>query len=228
MSIPEPNERSAAETRRLLRGLEEGDREAEERLLARLFQELRGIAAGYLADERVGHTLQPTALVHEAWLRLGEAGRSAESSWQDRRHFLRTAARAMRRVLVDHARARGAAKRGVRTELPPEALDAMVAGFAEQSIDVLALHDALERLAVFDEPLAQLVELRFFAGLSVPETARALERSVSTVERQWRLARAWLRRELGGIPEPEGSGGPVGPVSPSGSGGPGRSSDAAS
>ena len=182
-------------TRDLLQRVESGDKEAEGELLQRLFDELRRVAAGYLAGERTGHTLQPTALVHEAWMRLD--GRSARDavSWADRQHFVRTAAQAMRRILVDHARARNAQKRGQRADLPQEALVELVGTFESQA-DVLELHEALERLGAFDEPLARLVELRFFAGLSVPEAAQAIGRSVSHVERQWRLARAWLRREL--------------------------------
>lgn len=188
--------RESQSTSRLLERVESGDKEAEGALLELLFDELRGVAAGYLAGERAGHTLQPTALVSEAWMRLGGGRRSeGAEAWADRQHFVRTAARAMRRILVDHARARNAEKRGQRTEVADECLVELAAGFESQA-DVLALHESLERLAAFDEPLARLVELRFFAGLSVPEAARAVGRSVSHVERQWRLARAWLRRDL--------------------------------
>jgi RNA polymerase sigma factor (TIGR02999 family) len=116
-------------------------------------------------------------------------------------HFLRVAARAMRNVLIDHARARAAQKRGKRAQVEPEVFDLLVEEFAMQQLDVLALHEALERLAAFDEPLARMVELRYFAGLSVPEVAKAEGVSVSTVERSWRVARAWLRKE---IPRPDG------------------------
>ena len=183
---------------RLLGRLSEGDRTAAEELLPLLYGELKGLAVRSMRGERADHTLQPTALVHEAYLRLigSEAPR-----FEDRTHFVRLAARAMRNGLVDHARAKKAQKRGSGVE--PASLDAVLAVFEEQQLDVLALHEALERLAAMDEPLARLVELRFFAGLTIEETANALGVSTPTVERHWRVARMWLRRELPAEDDPE-------------------------
>jgi len=172
-----------------------GDAAAADELLPLVYRELHKIAEHLMLRERIGHTLQPTALVHEAWMRLaagegpGTAGCRAE--------FLRVAARAMRNVLIDHARARGAQKRGKRTAVAPHLLDQIVGAFEERSIDVLALHESLERLAEVDEPLARLVELRFFAGLTVAEIAQIEGTSVSKLNASWRAARAWLRREVG-------------------------------
>lgn len=151
-----------------------------------------------MGSERTGHTLQPTALVHEAWLKLmgGEAAEAAD----ERRHFMRLAAQAMRHTLVDHARRRGREKRG--GDRQGESLDELlqlVAGPDE--IDVVELSDALEELARFDEGGARIVELRFFAGLSIAETADVLGLSTATVERGWRVARLWLSRELRGDKE---------------------------
>jgi len=185
---------------RLLRRIESGDAEAAEELFSVLYAELRDVADRLMKDERTGHTLQPTALVHEAWLKL--MGRKTKSEWKDSVHLMRLAARAMRNVLVDHARARQAAKRGKRAKVDEGVLDQFIGAFEAQSLDVLALNEALEKLNGVDEPMARVVELRFFAGLTVPETARVLDVSVTTVERLWRLARAWLRTE---VPPPEGS-----------------------
>jgi len=144
-----------------------------------------------MVRERAGHTLQPTALVHEAYLRLA---RETGTEWEDRAHFLAIAATAMRRVLVDHARARGAAKRGGgRTWVT---LHEELAAQAEQSVDVLALDQALTRLSSIDERQGKVVELRFFGGLEIRETALLLKVSEGTVKRDWRHAKAWLRREL--------------------------------
>jgi RNA polymerase sigma factor (TIGR02999 family) len=174
----------------LLRRAQQGDREAPGQLYERVQRELHGQAHLLLrGDPRV--TLQTTALVNEAWLRL--AG-GANSTWNDRAHFLRVAARAMRSVVVDHARARRAVKRGGGGER--SGLDGVVAAHEERALDLVALDDALAPLARFDAQLAQLVELRFFAGLSLEETARVLEVSPSTVERGWRTARTWLRGEI--------------------------------
>ena len=177
---------------RILKAVEAGQTEAADELLPLAYKELKRIAANKMALEREGHTLQPTALLHEAWAKL--AGSEPERRVNDDAHLLRLAARAMRQVLVDHARARSAAKRGRRVQV--ELLDEWLVGLDRRSIDVLALHEAIERLAAMDEDLARVVELRFFGGLSIAETARALEVSDSTVERSWRTARAWLQREL--------------------------------
>jgi RNA polymerase sigma-70 factor, ECF subfamily len=181
---------SAREVTTLLERARGGDLAAYDRLLPLLYAELRDVAARYMRRERADHTLQPTALVHEAFLRL--VG-SSPTAFEDRAHFLRVAAQAMRRVLVDHARARNAAKRGgglcVTFEENAVAAD-------EQGVDVLVLDDALNRLAAAEPRWARVVELRFFAGLEVPEVAKVLGTSTATVKRDWRFARAWLAREL--------------------------------
>jgi len=166
-----------------------GDRDAFDRLLPVVYDELASLARRALSGERPDHTLQTHALVHEAYLRLIDA----EVAWQDRAHFMAVAARTMRRVLVDHARARRRHKRdgGVRVEL-----HSGIAG-GEPPLDVLALHEALERLMAFDERKSQIVELHYFGGLSYEETAEAVGISAATVDRELRLARAWLQHDLG-------------------------------
>jgi RNA polymerase sigma-70 factor, ECF subfamily len=161
-------------------------------LLPLVYQELRRLAAGYLRRERAGQTLQPTALVHEAYLRLLK---DRPDRWQNRAHFCAIAAHSMRQILIERARARGAAKRGgprARVTLD----EGLIAG-EDRSIDLLALDEALERLAAMDPEQARLVELRFFGGLTVEETAEAMDISPATVKRHWTVARAWLTRELG-------------------------------
>ena len=182
-----------SKTTLLLRRIESGDREAGAELLELVYGELRDLAAGYMAGERAAHTLQPTALVHEAWVRL----MGAEGAWKDRAHFVGFAALAMRRVLVDHARRRRAEKRGGGRREP---LDTVVAVFEERGADLVALGEALERLEALDPELARIVERRFFAGATNAEVAADLGVSERTVERGWSTARAWLRAELG----PEG------------------------
>ncbi len=184
----------------LLRAWSQGEQGALDELLPLVYGELRRLAARYLRTQRPGHTLQTTALVHEAYLRLvGPVGAGAD--WQGRAHFFGVAARAMRSILVDHARARQAAKRGggVRalTLGAADAAGARADRAAESEVDVVALDDALARLADMDARQARVVELRYFAGLSIEETALALGISHATVEREWRTARLWLRRELG-------------------------------
>lgn len=187
------------ETARLLERVETGDPEANAELMEALYGELRELAGSILQGERAGHTLQPTALVHEAWVRLtGYSDGDGPRSWNDRRHFVHAAARAMRHVLVDHARKRNAVKRGRRVEIDPGIVEDLLGAYEERSADVVEMHEALERLCTFDEELAELVELRFFAGLNLPETAQALDCSISHVQRRWRLARAWLLRDLAG------------------------------
>lgn len=183
-----------AEATRLLHALGAGDGSAAEPLLALVHAELRGIAGGLMRDERADHTLQATALVNEAWIRLVRGGGSAA---EDRKHFLRLAARAMRQVLIDHARARGRDKRGGGKTLLgiDQAADAWDA-WQDDRVDVLALGEALERLETEDAELARVVELRFFAGLTLAETADALDTTLEGVRWAWKLARAWLRREL--------------------------------
>jgi RNA polymerase sigma factor (TIGR02999 family) len=167
---------------------------AHEQLASALYEELRSVARRDLAAERPEHTLQPTALVNEAWLRLF-SGETA--TFENRAHFFGAAATAIRRVLTDHARRRQAEKRGgARLRVP---LDEIDVGGPVRSDDILALDDALERMSAFAPLQARIVEMKFFGGLSTSELARALSLSESTIQRNWRLARAWLRSELDGI-----------------------------
>jgi RNA polymerase sigma-70 factor (ECF subfamily) len=177
----------------LLQAWNAGDESALEQLIPIVDAELRRLARGYMARERRGHTLQVTALVNEAFLRLTDA---RQVQWQDRAHFLGISARLMRRVLVDHARFRSYKKRG--GGLQPVALDSALLVTAGPTLDVIALDRALTALAALDPRRCQVVELRFFAGLSVEETAEALRVSPDTVKRDWRLAKLWLLRELEG------------------------------
>jgi RNA polymerase sigma factor (TIGR02999 family) len=173
-----------------------GRPDAQDRLVRAIYGELRRTAGALMRRERPDHTLQPSALVHEALLRLLTGEALAEAP--DRRYLFGAAARAMRQVLVDHARRRRAAKRpGHGARVP---LDEALAAFDERGLDVVALHESLERLARSHPRPAQVVELRFFGGLSVPEVAEALGVSQGTVEGDWRFARAWLRGQLGGTP----------------------------
>jgi RNA polymerase sigma factor (TIGR02999 family) len=160
------------------------------RLIEGVYGELRRLAHGYMRRERADHSLPPTALVHEAYLRLIDQSRVR---WQNRAHFFAVAAHVMRRILVDHARTRGAAKRGGGLMVALENIDGSVNPF---SIDVLALDAALEELTRIDPRQGRLVELRFFGGLNVTETAAALDVSPVTVKRDWALAKAWLYRAL--------------------------------
>jgi RNA polymerase sigma factor (TIGR02999 family) len=177
----------------LLIAWERGDDEALRCVAPIVYEELRTIAAAQLRGERQEHTLQPTALVHEAYLRLSEQRRR---QWKERRQFFAVASRLMRQVLVDHARARAAAKRGGEaTRIEVTMLGEIAA--ASQVFDVLPLDEALTRLATLQPRLAKVVELRFFGGLEVEETAALLDCSPRTVKRDWALARAWLIRELG-------------------------------
>ena len=174
----------------------QGDPNALNALLPLVYEEMRRLAGSYLRSESAGHTLQPTALAHEAYLRLLD---QRQVSWQNRAHFMGLAAQAMRRILVDHARRRGAQKRGgdaIHVALE----DADVAAEMPEAlgVPVEALNDALDRLAALDERQARVVELRFFTGLSIEETAEVLAISPATIKRDWTLARAWLHRELKG------------------------------
>lgn len=164
---------------------------ATEDPLTLAYRELHRLARAYMGRQAERHTLQTTALVHEAWLRLGARD---EGPFRDRAHFFRTAAMAMRQVLVDHARRRTTRKRDADRAARP--LDEIVACHEENAADLLALDEALERLAADDEELGRLVELRFFAGLSIPETARVLGCSMQRVQRRWRVARLRLHDEL--------------------------------
>jgi RNA polymerase sigma-70 factor, ECF subfamily len=175
----------------LLRAWRDGDDAALDRLIPIVEADLRRLARGYMRRERADHTLQVTALINEAFLKLTDA---RQLQWQDRAHFLGITARLMRRVLVDHARARGYEKRGGRQKKVP--LDEGVAVSPELALNVLALDRALEKLATVDPRRARVIELRFFGGLSVDEAAEVLHVSADTVKRDWRLARVWLSREL--------------------------------
>ena len=183
--------REPSEITDLLHHLGEGDQSAVNRLFAAVYQELRSMAGRFFRKEAKGITLQPTALVHEAYLKLVD---QSAVDWQGRTHFFAVAAQAMRRVLVDHARRRGAAKRGgQQNRLPLE--EDLVPGHVADS-HLLAVDEALSKLAQLDPRQAQLVELRFFGGLSVAEAAEVLGISKRTAEREWTMVRAWLRREL--------------------------------
>lgn len=162
-----------------------------DKLLAAVYDGLRGLAADQLRSERPGHTLQPTALVHEAWIRLVDQTRV---EWQGRTHFHAVAAQAMRRILIDHARAKKREKRGGGWRRVT--LDDAYALTRDRNIDVIALHDALEKMHGIAERAATIVELRIFGGLSNEDVARMLDVSERTVERDWKWAQAWLRREL--------------------------------
>lgn len=177
---------------RLLQRAHAGDAAASESFWQLVHADLRELARGELGHERRNHTLAPTALVHEAFLRLQGTERLP---WQSRAHFFGAAARAMRRVLVDHARARRRLKRAGALAAVP-LVDDTPAATAPPAIDLLALDEALERLSRLDPRMVQVVELRFFAGLSVAEIARLLEVSTGTVGGDWKIARMWLHREL--------------------------------
>jgi RNA polymerase sigma factor (TIGR02999 family) len=180
---------------RLLARASDGDRDAVSRLIPILYDELHRMAHGRMRGERAGHTLGTTALVHEAYLELAGLDRM---TWRDRTHFLAVAARAMRRVLIDHAVARGAQKReGARVAVPLDDVANLLLMSGQGPDDLLALDDALVRLAAVSERQCRVVECRFFAGMSIEETAEALRTSPATVKREWTVARAWLHRELG-------------------------------
>jgi RNA polymerase sigma-70 factor, ECF subfamily len=176
---------------RLLREAEGGDQEKVDLLVQALYGELRRLAASYLRRERTGHTLQPTALVNEVYLRLVEQD---GTEWKNRGHFFAIAAQAMRRVLVDHARRNQAAKRG--GPLPRLSLEQAIVYSREQAGGLVALDELMQRLARIDPQQAQIVELRVFGGLTVEEAAEALGISPATVKRDWAMAKAWLAREM--------------------------------
>jgi len=185
-----------SEVTRVLSAIERGDLQAASQLLPLVYDELRQLAAQKLGHETPGQTLQPTALVHEAYLRL--VGGPQEQHWDSRGHFFAAAAEAMRRILVDNARCKLATKHGGgRSRVPLAEFHRIT----ESPQDVLDLDDALTRLAAREPAQAQLVQLRFFAGLSTPEAAAALGVSVATAERWWAFARAWLFSELQGRDE---------------------------
>ena len=188
---PRP-EASPSDVTQLLLAWGAGDQTAADRLLPAVYAELRRQAGRAMRRESPENTLQATALVNEAYLRLIDQRRVL---WRNRAHFFGVAAHLMRRILVDHARERHAAKRG--GGLRPLTLSGVAApSAADEGVDVLALHEALERLAALDPGQARLVELRYYGGLTIEETAEALGVSPATVKREWAIARAWLRREL--------------------------------
>lgn len=189
--IRKPPAETAGDVTRLLAAWSQGDAKALEELIPLVYEELHRLAERHLARERAGHTLQPTAVVHEAYLKLVDQKRV---TWKNRGHFFAVAAQAMRRLLVDHARRHDAAKRGGSVTLVP--LEAADPSVASKEADVLALDRALEKLAALDATQAKIVELRYFGGLTLDETADVLGSSASTVSRAFRLAKAWLYREL--------------------------------
>jgi RNA polymerase sigma factor (TIGR02999 family) len=176
----------------LVNGARQGDQRALAALMPLVYDELRKLAAAYLRRERPGQTLQATALVHDVYLRLLH---DSDLSWQNRAHFFGIAARSMRQVLIERARARRAAKRG--GDRMRVTFDEGLNVAAEQTVDIEALDAALTRLGALDPDLVRVVEMRFFGGLSIEEAAEALGVSPATVKRRWTVARAWLARELG-------------------------------
>ena len=184
-------ERESSEITQILQDWNGGDHEAKERLLPFVYDELKRQARFFMARERSNHTLQPTALVHEAFLRLSE---QSGVDWQNRSHFYGIASRLMRQILVDHARAHAAEKRGSSTI--HFSIDDVQIPVEERAGSILALDEVLERLAAFDERQAKIIEMRFFGGMSNQEIAEALDISERTVGREWQSARLWLYREL--------------------------------
>lgn len=182
---------AAESVTQLLMKWSEGDQSALEELMPLVYNELRRLASNYLRRERQNHTLQPTALVNEAYLKLVDQ----KARWQNRAHFYGVAAQLMRRILVDHARQHQAAKRG-GTNQQRLSITSGRAIVAAPEVDVLAVHEALEELKQFDPQQERIVELRFFGGLSIEETAEVLGIGHATVERDWKMARAWLRQKL--------------------------------
>jgi RNA polymerase sigma factor (TIGR02999 family) len=175
---------------RVLNAAQAGDQSAGKSAFATIYQELRRLASSRMAQEAPGHTLQPTALVHEAWLRLV----NPDVAWKNRAHFFGAASEAMRRILVDYARRRKSQKRGGGVE--PEELDEYTFVLVAPPDELLAVNDALDKLAVEDSTAAELVKLRYFVGMPMQEAAAALDLSVRTAERIWTYARVWLKREI--------------------------------
>lgn len=190
---PAPPAETAHDVTRLLVDLQRGADGAADQLVPLVYDELHKLAVHYMRAERGDHTLQPTALVHEAYIRLVD---QRNASWQNRSHFFGIAAQAMRRILVDHARRKRAGKRegGDRVTL-----DESVAEAPQRSVDLIALDDALNKLAALDPRQARVVELRFFGGLDIEQTAESLGISPATVKRDWTFARAFLQREMDGM-----------------------------
>lgn len=194
-SLPSGDSSGSGETHtvtRLIEAIGRGDREAEDRLIALVYEELKRMAASKMAREDADHTLQPTALVHEAWLRISGGGGPV---FENRVHFFSVAAEAMRRILIESARRKLASKRGARAEHEILREDHWVT--AAPAEEMLAVHEALGLLALEDRALAELVSLRYFAGMTMDETAAALGLTVRTAERMWTYGRAWLRKAIG-------------------------------
>ena len=188
----EQSHEKSQEITRMLQEWSGGKQEALDALLPLVYEELRRQASRYLRRERPDHTLQTTALIHEAYMKLVD---QREVNWQNRTHFFGIAAQMMRRILVDYARQRHRAKRGgIAEDLPLE--EAALVVSEERSVDLVALDEALTRLAEFDERQARIVELRYFSGLTIEETAEVLRISPATVKSDWNVAKAWLRHEI--------------------------------
>ncbi len=186
------SEKAPSEITQMLIELTGGNRDVVNQILPHIYDELRRLAGSYLRRERADHTLQPTALVHEAYMKLID---QKQVHWQNRAHFFGIAAQVMRRILMDHARKHTAEKRGGDADKLPLEEEILVVSH-ERSGDLIALDDALQALAQFDEQKAKIVELRYFGGLSIEETAEVMGVSVPTINRQWRMAKAWLHSEL--------------------------------
>ena len=185
-----------SEVTQMLAAIERGEPRAAEELLPLVYDELRRLAAQKLSHEKPGQTLQATALVHEAWLRLGG---DRQATWQNRAHFFAAAAEAMRRILIDNARRKKAARHGGHAERVSLDLDRLELAAGMNDDQLLAVHEALDRLAAHDAIKAELVKLRFFTGLTNEEAAQVLSLSEPTVKRYWDFSRAWLLREIRGI-----------------------------
>ena len=191
---PDPDQSGHDDVTRILHAAARGDDRAASELFPKVYEELRALAGGYFRRERSDHTLQPTALVHEAFLRLV---RDEDASFDSRAHFFAVAATAMRRILVNHAKSRGREKRGGgRARAPFDENLADSAAIPSDGVDLVALDEALVRLSELDAQKARIVELRFFGGMTIEEAARALGVSPRTVRRDWTFAKAWLRGEL--------------------------------
>jgi RNA polymerase sigma factor (TIGR02999 family) len=191
LSVPPMNE-----VTQILNALSEGDRRAAEQLLPLVYEELRRLASQKMAQEKPGQTIQATGLVHEAYLRLVDVNQAQE--WNSRNHFFAAAAEAMRRILVEEARRKRSEKRG--GDMVRQNIDALEIALPEIPEDLIALDEALTKLAATDQTAAQVVHLRFFSGLSLPEVARHLGISPRTADRLWAYARAWLHHEIQGDP----------------------------
>lgn len=177
----------------LLNEWKQGDKAAFDKLIQLVYDDLKHRASSYMRKQRSGHTLQTTGLVHEAFIKLSDRN---DIEWKDRNHFLAIASKVMRSILVDYARYKNRAKRGGKDENIPFEESFYIASSESSPIDLIALNEALEELASFDERQAKIVELKYFGGMTMDEIAEVLEISTSTVKREWNIAKAWLRRYL--------------------------------